>query len=113
MNRAIATPAYFIAWLLCAVLVCLAVDPPHCDLCDGPLTGTSLSPQAIVNQQHPATPEPCNGICWCCGFHGLPNAILDLGRLNTATCDGWCEPDSFVFTPRSSIFRPPRTDASA
>src|SRR5580704_6714034 len=25
-----------VAWLLCALLVCLTLDPPHCDLCDGP-----------------------------------------------------------------------------
>jgi hypothetical protein len=113
MDRAITTPACVIAWLLCAVLVCLAVDPPRCDLCDGLLTGISSSPQADVNQQQPTTPEPCNGICRCCGFHGLPNAIPDLGRVNTATSDVWPEPRSTVFAPRSSIFRPPRADVSA
>jgi hypothetical protein len=113
MDRAITAPARVIAWLLCAILLCLVIDPPHCDLCDGPLTGTSFSPQAIGVQQQPTTPEPCNGTCWCCGFHGLPNAIFDLGRANTATSDVWAEQHSPVFAPCSPIFRPPRTDASA
>ena len=113
MDRATTTPARVIAWLLCAVLVCLVVHPAHCDLCDGPLTGISSSPQTIVNQQQPAAPESCNGICWCCDFHGLPNAILDLGPVNTVTSDVWPEPLSPVFAPRSSIFRPLRTDVSS
>jgi hypothetical protein len=113
MDRAITTPACVIAWLLCAVLVCLVVHPPHCDLCDGPLTGISSSPQIVVNQQQPTTPEHCNGICWCCGYHGLPNQSPDLGPVNTVTSNVQPEPLSPLFAPRSSIFRPPRTDASS
>ena len=109
MDRAITTPACIVSWLLCAVLVCLVVHPPHCDMCDGAPTGITSSPQAIVNQQQPATPEPCSGICWCCGFHGLPNANPDLGPANTVTSNVRPEPLSPVFALRSSIFRPPRT----
>jgi len=113
MDRAIITPACVLAWLLCAVLVCLVVHPPPCDLCDGSLTGISSSPQIIVNQQLPAPPDPCNGICWCCGFHGLPNASPDLSSVNTVTSNVWLDPLSPVFAPRKSIYRPPRTDASS
>jgi hypothetical protein len=113
MDRAITTPACVVAWLLCAVLVCLVVHPPHCDMCDGPLTGISSSPQTIASQQQPATPEPCNGMCWCCGFHGLPNANPDLGPVNAVTSNVRPEPLSPVFALRSSIFRPPRTGVSS
>src|SRR5580692_2120759 len=112
LDRSITTPACLIAWLLCAVLVCLVVHPPHCDLCDGPLTGISSSPQPLVNQQQPITPEHCNGICWCCGFDGLPNASPDLGRAKTMTSSFRPEPLSPVFAPHSSVFRPPRTSVS-
>ena len=113
VDRATPMPARVIAWLLCAVLVCLVVDPPHCDLCDGQLTGIYSSPQTVVNQQQPATPEPCNGICWCCGFHGLPNANPVLSPVNTVASDVWPEPLSTAFAPGSSIYRPPRTDVSS
>jgi hypothetical protein len=113
LGRAIRTPASLIARLLCAVLLCLAVHPPHCDLCDGPVTGISSSPQTVVNQQQPSTPEHCNGICWCCGFDGLPNASPDLGPMNTVPSNVRPEPLSPVFAPHSSIFRPPRTSVSS
>ena len=55
------TPACVIAWLLCAVLVCLAVHSPHCDLCDGPFTvdlffaATSCQPAAARYAGAPVT----------------------------------------------------------
>jgi hypothetical protein len=113
MDRAFTMAACFVARLLCGVLVYLVVYPLHCDLCDGPFTAISSAPQTIVNQQQPVTPEPCNGMCWCCGSHGLPNAILDLGPVNTVTSNVWPEQHSTVLAPRSPIFRPPRTDASS
>jgi hypothetical protein len=113
LDRAITTPACLIAWTLCAVLVCLVVHPPHCDFCHGPLTGISSSPQTVVNQKQPTTPEHCNGICWCCGFDGLPNASPDLDPVNTVTSNVRPEPLSPVFGPRPSIFRPPRTNVSS
>jgi hypothetical protein len=113
LDRPITTPACLIAWLLCAVLVCLVVHPPHCDLCYGPLTGISSSPQTVVNQQVPTSPEQCNGICWCCGFDGLPNASPNLGPVNTVTSNVRPEPLSPVFTPHSAIFRPPRATVSS
>jgi hypothetical protein len=112
LDRAITTPACLIAWLLCAVLVCLVVHPPHCDLCDGPL-GISSSPQTVVNQQQSNTPEHCNGICWCCGFDGLPNASPDLDPVNTVTSNVRPERLSPVFAPHSDIFRPPPTNVSS
>jgi hypothetical protein len=112
LDRAITTPSCLIAWLLCAVLVCLVVHPPHCDLCDGSLTRISSSPQTVVSEQQPTTPERCNGICWCCGFDGLPNASPDLGPVNTVTSNVRPEPLSPIFAPHSSVFRPPRTSVS-
>ncbi|MGA9390159.1 MAG: hypothetical protein WBV69_06900, partial [Candidatus Sulfotelmatobacter sp.] len=83
------------------------------DLCDGPLTEISSLPQTVVNQERPTTPEHCNGICWCCGFDGLPNASPHLGPVNTVTSNVRPEPHSPVFAPHSSIFRPPRTNVSS
>src|ERR1700730_1442643 len=114
MDRSITTRAYVIAWLLCAVLTCLAVHSPHCELCDGayPVTPSSLH-QPLANHQVPATPDTCNGICSCCGFHGLPNASPVLALANKVTSGVWPEPPSPVRAPRSPLFRPPRTAVSS
>src|ERR1700739_3278478 len=105
MDRAITTPACCIAWLLCAVLACLAVHSPHCDLCDGPFTVAFSSPQPLVNHPLPAKPDTCNGICWCCGFHGLPNPRPVLALAIKVTTAVWPERSSPVLAPRSAIFR--------
>ena len=39
-----------------------------------------------------ALARDCNGICWCCGFDGLPNASPDLGPVNTVTSNVRPEP---------------------
>jgi hypothetical protein len=113
MDRTITTPVCVIAWLLCAMLACLAGHSPHCDLCDGPFTVDLSSPQPLVNHPLPATPDTCNGICWCCGFHWLPNAgpVLDLA--NIVTTGVRPESPSLVSAPRSAIFRPPRIPVSS
>lgn len=108
MDRAITTPACGIAWLLCAVLACLAVHSPHCDLCDGPFTVALSSPHPLVNHPPPTTPDTCNGICWCCGFHGLPNMSPVLDLTSTVTTGVLPESAAPVLAPRSAIFRPPR-----
>ena len=112
MDRAITTPACGIAWLLCAVLACLAVHSPHCDLCDGPFTVAFSSPQPLINRPLPTTPDTCNGICWCCGFHGLPNVSPVLDLTNTVATGVLPESASPVLAPRSAIFRPPRIPVS-
>ena len=113
MARAMTTPARVIAWLLCAVLACLAVHSPHCDLCDGPFAVALSSPQSLVNHPLSATPDTCNGICWCCGFHGLPKMSPVLDLANTVTTGVRPESPSPVSVPRSAIFRPPRIPASS
>jgi hypothetical protein len=106
--------SHVIAWLLCAVLACLVVHSPHCDLCDGPFSVTFSSlQQPLANHQLPVTPDTCNGICWCCGFHGLPNAGPVLASANKVTTAIWPEPPSPVIAPRSPIFRPPRIAVSS
>ncbi len=108
MDRLTSTQACVIPWLLCAVVVCLAVHSPHCDLCDGPYFVASSSHQSHVNHPRPATPDTCNGICSCCGFRGLPNATPVLDLVNTVTTGVWPESPSPSPGPRSPIFRPPR-----
>lgn len=109
MDRATTTRAHVFAWLLCAVLACMAVHSPHCDLCDGSYFVTSSSPHPLVNHPLPATPDTCNGICSCCGFRGLPNAGPVLDLVNTVTTGVWPASPSPVSAPPAPIFRPPRT----
>lgn len=114
MNRSITIRACVVAWLLSAVLACLAVHSPHCDLCDGPpVTAPASSPQPFAKHPLPAQPDTCNGICWCCGFHGLPNASPVLALRNKVTTGNWPEPSSPVLALRSTVFRPPRMAVSA
>ena len=101
------THTLVVAWLLCAVLSCLAIHSPHCDRCDGPLVAFSSSPTQASHQQT-VPPDDCNGICWCCGFHALPHPLPTLVLMNKVVARTWPEPSSAVLAPRSSIFRPPR-----
>jgi hypothetical protein len=114
MGRSITTRAYVVAWLLCVVLTGLSFHSSHCDRCDRPyLRTSSVSQHPLANHQLPTEPDTCNGICWCCGFHGLPNAGPVLTLANYVTFDVWLEPVSVVLAPRSTIFRPPRTAISS
>src|SRR5438270_2977518 len=114
MDRSITRRASVIAWLLCAVLACVAVHSPHCDQCDGPpFVTASLLHQSVFNHQLPQKPDTCNGICSCCGFRGLPNATPVLTLANKVTAGVWPEPPSPVRTPHSLLFRPPRTAVSS
>lgn len=109
MDRATTTRTHAFAWLLCAVLACMAVYSPHCDLCDGPYFVTSSSHHPLANHPLPATPDTCNGICSCCAFRALPNAGPVLDLMNTVTAGVWPESPSPVPAPPAPIFRPPRT----
>ena len=109
MDRATTTRTHAFAWLLCAVLACMAVYSPHCDLCDGPYLVTSSSHHPLANHPLPATPDTCNGICSCCAFRALPNAGPVLDLMNTVTAGVWPESPSPVPAPPAPIFRPPRT----
>src|ERR1700689_4771649 len=113
MDRRIKTRACIVAWLLCAVLTCLAVHSPHCDLCDGPYFSPPSSHQSHVNYPLSATPDTCNGICSCCGFRTLPNVGPVLAVVNTVTPAFRPELPSPVLMPRSPIFRPPRLAVSS
>jgi hypothetical protein len=114
MDRAITTRACVVAWLLCAVLIGLAIHSPHCDRCDSPYFSTSsLLQQPVANHPLPSAPDNCNGICWCCGFHWLPNASPVLTLANNVTMGVWPEPVSPVLAQLAPIFRPPRTAISS
>jgi hypothetical protein len=114
MDRAITMRAHVVVWLLCAVLTGLAIHSPHCDRCDSPYFFTSSLPQRpVANHPLPSAPDNCTGICWCCGFHWLPNASPVLTLANNVTIGVWPEPASPVLAPRSPIFRPPRTAISS
>jgi hypothetical protein len=113
MGGSIAKRADVIAWLLCAVLTCLAIHSPHCDLCDGPLVALASTGQSHVDHPKPTAPDTCNGICWCCGFHGLPNARHVVAVANKAPAEVSPEPSSPALASHSAIFRPPRLIVSA
>jgi hypothetical protein len=114
MDRSITTKACVIASLLCVVLTCMAIHAPHCDVCDRSYSVISSSlHHPLAHDQIPATPDTCNGICSCCGFHGLPNAGPLLALANKVTTGVWPQPRSPVRPPRSPLFRPPRTAISS
>jgi hypothetical protein len=100
------------AWLLCALLFWLTVNPPHCDLCDGVSVQIASSHQPVLKHYHPIAPDGCNGICTCCGFYGLPNSEQVLVSANTVLADIVPESTRPALTPRSALFRPPRLVAS-
>ncbi len=100
------------AWLLCALLFWLTTNPPHCDLCDGVSFTVASAHQSILKHSHPAAPDDCNGICSCCGFHGLPNVRQTLIPVNVELAGVAPESPRPAFAPRSTIFRPPRIAAS-
>src|SRR5580704_2914429 len=101
-----------VAWLLCALLVCLTLDPPHCDLCDGP-DRVGRPPQGAFQSQAHAPPDCCNSICWCCVLQGLPGPTAALKMVNTVSPHTWPKPPSNVQAARSSVFRPPRIPGRA
>ena len=108
MDRPATTRACVVVWLLCAMLVCLAVYSPHCDLCDGPEFVGSSSRQPLFHHQPPASPDRCNGACWCCIFQGLPGATPVIDLINTVSTHVSPESPSGVQGRRSLVFRPPR-----
>lgn len=100
------------AWLLCALLFWLTVNPPHCDLCDGGSFTVASVHQSSLKHSHPVAPDTCNGICSCCGFHGLPNVRQALVPVNVALAGVAAEAPGPAFVPPAAIFRPPRIIAS-
>ena len=100
------------AWLLCALLFWLTANPPHCDLCEGASFTVASSHQSILKHSYPVAPDSCNGICSCCGFHGLPSIRHILIPVNVELTEVAPEAPRPAFAPRSTIFRPPRVVAS-
>jgi Mn-dependent DtxR family transcriptional regulator len=90
----------------------MAVDSPHCDRCDGPTIAFSSSPSQ-ANHQQTIPADTCNGVCWCCGFHGLPNPLPALSLTAKVTISASPDPSSPLLAPRSPLFRPPRIAISA
>jgi hypothetical protein len=96
------------AWVLCALLFWLTVNPPHCELCDGVSFTVASAQQSILNHSHSVAPDDCNGICSCCGFHCLPNVRQILVRVNVELAGVAPEAPRPALAPRFTIFRPPR-----
>jgi hypothetical protein len=99
-------------WLVCGLLFWLTANPPHCDLCDGISFTVASAQQSILKHSPPVAPDNCNGVCSCCGFHGLPHAGQVLIPANVELTGVAPEAARPAFAPRSTIFRPPRTVAS-
>jgi hypothetical protein len=112
MRRSRTIRACVIAWLLCVVLGGLAVHPPHCDFCEGPVVAVSSSSHPLASDSVPLPPDGCNGICWCCGFHSLPHTPPQLPIMNKVKAVVVHEPASPPLTPPSPVFRPPRANVS-
>src|ERR1700722_9353537 len=100
------------AWLLCALLFWLTVDPPPCDRCDGISITIASAHQPALKHSLPIAPERCNGIRTCCGFYGRLNVGQVFVRVNVVLADIVPESPRPAFAPRSTIFRPPRVAAS-
>ena len=96
------------AWMVCVVLFWLTVNPPHCDLCDGVSFALVSSQHSTVQHSHPVAPDSCNGICSCCGFHGLPNVRPILIPSDTTVANISTEPIRAASAPHLNVFRPPR-----
>src|ERR1700761_1886161 len=96
------------AGLLCALLFWVTANPPHCDLCDGVSFAAASVHQSLFEHSHPVAPDNCNGICSCCGFHGLPNVQQLLLPVNIDTADVVREAPRPALARHFTIFRPPR-----
>jgi hypothetical protein len=97
-----------VAWLLCAILLCMMVHSPHCDRCDGPDFFASHPSPPLVHQGLPDAPDDCSGACWCCIFHGVPITATAIDQVDNVSWRVWPWQPSDVQAPRPSLFRPPR-----
>lgn len=113
MRGALTKWAWVTACLLCAIMVCLAVHSPHCDVCDAPYFLASSLPQPSVNAPLAAAPDLCNGVCACCGFHGFPNVDFSLRLSHVVIATVLPDLLSPVPIPRPAPFRPPRMAISS
>jgi hypothetical protein len=107
VNRNLAKRTCAVAWLLCALLSYLTINPPHCDVCDR-IFLVYASSRTSVHQHTPATPDTCNGLCSCCGLQGVPISSPVQVAVNTVTSGNPPELPWPALTPASSVFRPPR-----
>ena len=95
------------AWLLCAILAYLSINPPRCEVCDKISLARAAS-QPLVHQQTPTAPDTCNGLCSCCGLQGMPIADSVLMAMNIVIASKPTATPQPALTPPASIFRPPR-----
>jgi hypothetical protein len=100
------------ATLLCALLFWFTTSPPHCDLCDGASVAVAPAHPSVLEHSHPIAPDDCNGICFCCGFHGLPNVRQALIPASVELASVAPQAPRSASARRSTIFRPPRILAS-
>ena len=113
MKPAVKATTRIAAWLLCMVMAWLSVSSPHCDLCDRPGATTFSSSHPVINPPVPVEPDACNGVCWCCGFHWLPDPDPVLSFFHTVSTASLAGVPSPLRMPRPSLFRPPRTAVSS
>jgi hypothetical protein len=107
VNRLRTSRSCAVVWLLCAMLLWLAIDSPHCDVCDGAPFVAAAS-RSAVHQHIPAAPDTCNGHCSCCVLQGIPIVAPALEPSQTASKGEALEsPRNALFRP-STVFRPPR-----
>jgi len=97
-----------VAWLLCAILGYLSINPPRCEVCDD-LSLVRSGSQPLAHQHTPTAPDTCNGLCSCCGLQGMPIANSVLMTMNLVVASAPTESPRPALTPLASIFRPPRT----
>jgi hypothetical protein len=97
-----------VAWLLCALLVCITIHSPHCNRCDELYFAGASSQHATTGHPVPVTDDECNGMCSCCLFQGLPPTTPVLDSSHRVTTGIWIAPSSPVLAPHRLIFRPPR-----
>jgi hypothetical protein len=113
VDRRLKTTSRIVAWLLCGLLVCVAIHSPHCDMCDELFFFGPSSPHADSGHPDPVSHDECNGVCSCCIFQGLPSLTPVLEPAHTVTTGIWIAFSSPLLAPCRSIFRPPRSLISA
>jgi hypothetical protein len=102
-----ASRTFFLIWLLCATMVCLTVDPPHCNVCDR-LVQVSSSSKPLVHQHVPATQDTCNGLCDCCGLHAVLASVPSVRHVEAVAMEETPQGPMTPLEQASFVFRPPR-----
>ncbi|MFC6646059.1 hypothetical protein ACFQBQ_10800 [Granulicella cerasi] len=114
MTRTRSKSMLLVVWVMCAVMACLAANPPHCDLCDA-LPFVADGTHATLHHHAPLAQDNCSGVCACCALVAVIRGVcfaLPTPRTQTATLRASLRVDA----PRTraiTLFRPPRLSFSA